>query len=262
MYIREALVIAFHSMRVAPLRMVLTMVGVIIGITAVVVLVGFGDGARKNFNDSFAPLNTSLFISKTAANVPGGNAAVPLRESDVDALSRPGAAPNVAQVAPLRNGSAVARLGDREYAVSVGGTYPAYLQARNRTLLAGRMFTDEENHDRVRVVVLGTRVINRLFDGDVNQALGSEVRLGRLSMRVIGVLNPAGDDQDNLAVVPLNSSRPLFGGADNVNMIGAIATGVDTVPAAIADINRVLDDRHNVKDPVSGTTTSPRRSPS
>jgi putative ABC transport system permease protein len=249
MGVREAVVIAMHSMRTARLRTLLTAAGIVLGVAAVIVLIGLGTGMRTGFNAKFGAMSTSITVSKTNQAEPGGNSVKSLTESDIVALTRPGAAPSVAEVTPLRNGAALISYEDRDYRASLAGTTPNYLAVRNRSILAGSMFTEQDNRDRARVVVLGTRVVRYLFDGDVVKALNSNVRVGRLTMRVVGVLASGGEDLDGVGVVPLNSSRALFAGGTNLNGIGVLATDVNSVPAATAQVNRILDEQHGITEP-------------
>ncbi|WP_169747816.1 ABC transporter permease [Pseudonocardia acaciae] len=249
MHLREALAIALQSMRVARLRTALTALGIVVGVAAVILLVGLGTGIRSGFDESFGPLSTAIIVTKANTSLPGAHAAKSLTEQDLEALSKPGAAPSITHVTPLRNGQAVMRYGTKEFRAAIGGAFPSYLQVRNREIMAGQMFTQQDNESRSRVIVIGTKVLNALFDGDVATALSSEVKVGRLTMKVIGILKSAGDDADGTALVPLNSARALFAGANTINGIGVVAASVDRVPAAIQEINQVLDKQHDVKDP-------------
>jgi putative ABC transport system permease protein len=248
MNVREAVVIAMHSMRTARLRTLLTAFGIVLGVTAVIVLIGLGGGLRDGFNQEFGSLSTTINVNKTNASLPGGPVKS-LTESDYLALSRPGAAPSIASVTPFRNGAALMSVGDRDFSGSITGTTPDYLQVRDRTIAAGSMFTAQDNEDRARVVVLGPKVVKYLFDGDVVKALNSDVRIGRLTMQVVGVLASGGEDQDGIGLMPLNSSRALFAGADTLNGMGVVATDVNSVQSATQQINQILDAQHRITDP-------------
>jgi putative ABC transport system permease protein len=170
-----------------------------------------------------------------------------LRERDVAALANPDAAADIASVSPLRVGSAVIRYRQNQYSATVTGTTPAFLQVRNDHIAVGRMFTEQENHDRARVVVIAPKIVNYLFGGSADAAVGSEVHIGRLTFTVIGVLAPAGDDQDHFAPMPLNTSRALFGGIDTLNGIGVVATSGDRVTQAICEVYNIMDRQHDVE---------------
>ena len=248
MNFREAAFIAMHSMRISPLRTVLTSFGIVLGVMAVIVLVGLGGGMRDGFNQKFGSLSTTINVNKSNASVPGGVGAKALTEADYEALSKPGAAPSIASVTPFRNGAAVMSIGYRDFKGSITGTSPDYLQVRDRTIVAGSMFTEQDNQERNRVIVLGPKIVRYLFDGDVVKALNSTVRVGRLNMRVIGVLDSGGEDQDGIGLMPLNSSRSLFAGADTLNGMGVVAKDVNSVAAANEQINRILDAQHRIRN--------------
>lgn len=248
MRMKDVLLIAASSMRAAPLRTVLTALGIVVGIAAVIALVGFTTGMRNGFNRTYGDLSRAVSISKNAPRLPG-TAALPLRESDLRELSNKALAPDIESVTPLRSGSAVIRYGGQQFRALLGGTGPGYLPVRNRTIAYGRMFTDQENSTRDRVIVLGSAVVDSLFGGDAHRALLSHVEVGRLSMRVVGVLSPAGQDQDLLCLTPLNSVRAVFAGADTLNSIGFMAASVQRMDAAVAETNSILDRLHKIASP-------------
>lgn len=243
--IGQALFLALRSMRASMLRSILTMVGIIVGVASVISLVGLGQGVQAHFDHQFGAVSNSIIISKVASATDLSSTRS-LREGDVSALDRI-RSPNIASVTPLRTGTAVAKYGSAEISTSVAGTDPAYIQIRMRTFSVGRMFTDEDNLAKARVVVLGPTVVSYLFAGDANAALGKQVRLGRLNYTVIGVLAAEDDNQDNIALVPLNSVRPIFAGADTLTGIGVMASDVRAVPAAIDQLEAVLDKQHDVR---------------
>src|SRR5882757_209236 len=249
MYIKEALVIALRSMRAARLRTALTALGIVIGIAAVIVLLALGNGMRDGFSSAFGDLSRTLTISKASPTTSDVARTKLLRESDVAALRNKRLAPDIESVTPLRSGTAVVRFGTNEFTATVNGTSPTFLQVRNDKITAGRMFTEQENQEKARVVVISPKIVTYLFEDDVQKALESEITIGRIPFRVIGVLAPAGDDQDHFAPVPLNASRVIFGGLDTLNGIGVVATSADRVPAAIDEIYQIMDAQHQVDGP-------------
>jgi putative ABC transport system permease protein len=249
MHFSESLVIAIRSLRSARLRTTLTALGVVVGVAAVIFLVALGNGMRDGFNKSYGSLNTAIVISKANASSPGANPSRSLTEDDSAALADKSLAPDIDSVTPLRNGVAVTRYRDRNFRGNISGTTPGFLLVRNRKMAAGSMFTDQDNKDRLKVAVIGPKVLKYLFDGDVRRAIGADVFIGRLGMKVIGVTEPGGDDQDAFVLVPINSSRGLFAGSNWLNGIGVMAPSVAQVPKAIDQINRILDQRHDISDP-------------
>jgi putative ABC transport system permease protein len=223
------------------------MIGIIVGVAAVVGLVGLGQGVQTHFNQEFGAVSNSIIISKVKSAT-GLSDTRSLREGDVSALERVDS-PAIASVTPLRTGSAVAKYGTEGIRTSVAGTNAAYNTIRMRTIAAGRMFNDQDDAAKSRVVVLGPTVAAFLFNGELAAAVDKEVRLGRLNYKVIGVLDWEDDNQDNIALVPLNSVRPIFAGADTLTGIGIMASDVQSVPSAIDQIKSVLDRAHDIREP-------------
>ena len=252
MHVKEALVIALRSMSTGRLRTALTMLGVIVGVTAVIVLVGLGDGLRSGYNQSFGQLSSGITIGKTTVAIPGGNSARELTDSDVVALDKDRDPSVISTVVPLVNGTGNMRNGSRQYLANViGSSAQDYLQIRNRQLEAGSLFTEEQYRAKARVVVLAPKLVNALFGGSDQAAIGSNVQIGRFTFRVIGVLSAAGD-QDDIALMPLSAARTfLFGGSgiDNLTGIGVMATGTGQVAAAIDEVDAILDRQHQIKEP-------------
>jgi putative ABC transport system permease protein len=246
--IGQALVMALRSMRSSPLRSALTTLGIVVGIAAVIALFGLGQGVRTNFHDNYSSLTQSIIISKTKAASGPIHSTEALRESDLTALSNTGS-PAIVGVTPLRAGQAVIKYGQNAISVSIAGVSDYYLKIRGRVLAAGRMFTDQENVDKSRVVVIGPDVVTYLFGGDNNKALNSWVRVGRLQFQVVGILTPQNDSQDGLGLLPLNSAREVIGGADTLVGIGVVATTVEQVPEAYDIVTRVMDKEHGIALP-------------
>jgi putative ABC transport system permease protein len=242
----DAIAIALHSMRSARLRTALTALGVVLGTALVIVLLAIGNGMRDGFQTAFGDLSKVFTISKAAATTADVTQTKSLREGDVTALQDKRRAPDIASVTPLRTGSAVVRHGTSQFNATVTGTTPGFLQVRNDRVVAGRMFTGQENVNQDRVAVIAPKIVTYLFNGDPRAAIGSEIYVGRLQFRVIGILAPAGDDQDHFVPMPITSSRALFGGLDTLNGIGVVATSADRVPAAIAETYRILDAQHGI----------------
>jgi len=249
MYVREALIIALRSMGAARLRTALTMLSIITGVTSVIVLVGLGNGMKTSFNESMGNLAAGITIAKSTGEVPGGNGARNLNDDDLDALAK---APDVTAITPLLTGVGVLHNGTDTYSATLVGTNSGWLAIRNREVEYGRFFTDEEYRAKAKVVVLAPRAVKYLFAGDPAAAVGSQVKVDRSIYKVVGVLRAAGD-QDNFAVVPLTTARySIFGvgpGGNNLNGIGLMALNADRVPAAVNEIQTILDKQHDIKSP-------------
>jgi putative ABC transport system permease protein len=246
MNFKESLTIALRSLRTNKLRSALTMVGIVIGVTAVIVLVGLGNGMKSGFNKTFGALATAIIIQKVEGSVAGGGAPRDLKDGDVTAVRQASA---MASVIPSLSGSSVFRFGPASaFTGQVNGSTPDYLSVSNREVTAGRMFTDQEYRTREKVALVGPEVVKNLYAGDPNAAIGTKMRIGRLDFDIIGALKSDGN-ADDIALMPLGTARSyLLGGSDTITTMVAKATSVGAVGEATTQINKIMDDRHNIRD--------------
>jgi putative ABC transport system permease protein len=248
--ILESLRIAVRGLRANRLRSLLTTLGIVIGVAAVIVLVALGNGIQSGFNDVFGSLATQITVTPSQGATTGGSAARPLTDADVEALDDRTAAPDVASVTPVVGGSALLQSEDgQQYRAAVTGSTAGYLDVTDRDLLVGRSFDEGQARSNAKVVVLGPNPVAELFGGDAVAALGQEVRIGRTSFRVIGVVASDGQ-QDDVAIMPLGAARSyLLGGGGDVSSIVVRASSVTAVPAALDQVTTILSDRHDIDDP-------------
>jgi putative ABC transport system permease protein len=241
---KEALAIALRSLRANKLRSGLTMVGIVIGVTAVVVLVGLGNGMKSGFTKAFGELATAIIVTKSEGAVPGATAAKDLKDADVIALRK---LPSIRSATPLLQGSTVfQRATGIQFRGQISGSTTDFLAVNNRELVLGSMFNDTDDRARRKVVLLGPNVVTRLYNGDAGAALGSGIRIAKTTFTVIGVLKSDGHF-DDIALMPLSTARAyLLGGDDTITSIAAKAASVEQVPAAVDDITRLMSDRHHI----------------
>jgi putative ABC transport system permease protein len=244
----EAFTIALRSLRSNRLRSALTTLGIVIGVSAVIVLVGLGNGIKAGFNSQFGALGNQIQVAKINGTVPGGGAARDLKDSDVTALRNPTLAPDIGNVTPVVGGSELIEANQQQFRAAIAGSTADYLNVIDRDLVAGQMFTNEQARSNARVVLLGPNAVATLFGGDANAAVGKDVRVGRQTFEVIGVVKGNGQ-QDDTAIMPLGAARAyLVGGNDTVTQIIVQAASVPQVPQALAEVNKVLDQRHSIRD--------------
>jgi putative ABC transport system permease protein len=243
---KEALAIALRSLRANKLRSGLTMVGIVIGVTAVVVLVGLGNGMKAGFTKAFGELATAIIVTKSEGAVPGATAAKDLKDSDVIALRK---LPSIRSATPLLQGSTVfQRATGIQFRGQISGSTTDFLAVNNRELVLGSMFNDTDDRARRKVVLLGPNVVTRLYNGDAGAALGSNIRIAKTTFSVIGVLKSDGHF-DDIALMPLSTARAyLLGGDDTITSIAAKAASVEQVPAAVDGITRLMSDRHHIDE--------------
>jgi len=240
----EALRIALRALRANRLRSVLTTTGIIIGVSAVIVLVALGNGIQAGFTEQFSALTNQIQI----VPVEDDRSAQPLTDADVEALGKRTLAPDVTSVTPVVSGSALLQQqGEPGYRVAITGTTADYADVTDLELVTGSFFDEQQQRTKAKVVILGTRPVSELFGGDAGGAIGERIRIGRTTFKVIGVAKPT--QQDDVAYMPLEAARSyVLGGTDSVNNIIVTAANGAAVPAALQQVNAVLDDRHRITD--------------
>jgi putative ABC transport system permease protein len=250
--LREALRIAMRGLRANRLRSALTMLGIIIGVAAVILLVALGNGLKTSVNAQLEPLANLITIVPTAGNVPGGTAPKDLIDADVAALQDSALADNIETVIPATTGAALVETEEWRFRASVVGSTDRWLEVSNQDMAAGSFYNEAQARSGAKVIVLGPSVATYLFGDDPAAALNRTVRINRQTFRVIGVMQSVGEPSDSVAVMPLDTARRyIFGGGDKINQIIVQATQAAAVPAAQDEVIRILSDRHRIKDPAN-----------
>jgi putative ABC transport system permease protein len=253
MSLREALLIALRGLRAHRLRSALTMLGLIIGVSAVILLVAIGDGVQKSVDARIEPLADLITIVATTGDFPGGPAPKNLIDADVAALRK---APDVVAVTPVVTGPSLIGTDTARSAlpsrVTVVGSTDHWFEVTNRDIQTGSFFDQDQVRSAARVVVLGPTAVTNLFGGDSAAALGSTVQINRQAFTVIGVMQAVGLPGDNIVVMPLSTARSyVFGRGDIVNEVTVQATRSAAVPAAEEQVTNILDNRHRIRNPAS-----------
>jgi putative ABC transport system permease protein len=247
--------LAFGSLVANKLRAVLTMLGIIIGVAAVITLVSVGEGVQDVVISEFEGLgNNLLFVlpGRPDANRQFGGAqarGVDLTNKDVAALLDPLNVPDLIRVVPLYDRPAIVTRGGEEVRTTITGTTPDYTGIRNFYPILGDFFTDQDVTSAARVAVIGQSVYEELFpNGEL--PIGETVRINNVNFRIIGLMEEKGgsgfNDQDDVVLVPLNTAqRRLFparrpDGQYRVDQILAQTTGEDRQEAAIAEMSIAL----------------------
>ena len=252
MNLREALRIAMRGLRANRLRSALTMLGIIIGVAAVILLVALGNGLKTSVNAQLEPLANLITIVPTAGNVPGGTAPKDLIDADVAALQDSSLADQIKTVIPATTGAALVETEAWRFRASVVGSTDRWLEVSNQDMAAGSFYDEAQARSGAKVIVLGPSVATYLFGDDPAAALNRTVRINRQTFRVIGVMQSVGEPSDSVAVMPLDTARRyIFGGGDKINQIIVQATQAAAVPAAQDEVIRILSDRHRIKDPAN-----------
>ena len=242
MSLRELLRLSFSRLRTSRLRAALTMLGVIIGVASVVALVGVGQGTTSNITSRLAGLGTNLL---TISPNGGGGSTSKLTIEDSDAIA---ALPTIAGVAPQISTNATVSLGRTSTTTSVIGTTPAYPTVNAYDVWQGTFLTDASLASDLRVAVLGATTATNL--GVTASDLGTQISVGGLPFRVIGILQPKGgtgfQDPDDQVLVPIGVVQKYFVGGDTVRTIGVSVSDANEMTAASTAITALLRDRHDL----------------
>ena len=246
---------AWDAIRNHKLRSALTSLGILIGIAAVVLTVGLGQGAQKQVADRLSALGGNLLIvspgSSTSGGLRGGfGSASTLTTADADALSSKAAAPDVAGVAPVLQSSNQSLVnGSTNWTTTVVGTSPSWLSVRGRHVASGRFISASDEKDAAAVVVLASDTAQELF-GPLNP-VGQSVTINSVPYEVVGVLTSAGSDSttnlDDQAIVPLSTaSQRVVGGSSrtSVQTIYVKASSPGRLGAAYQETDAILQYRH------------------
>lgn len=248
----ESVLIALEGLKANKLRSILTMLGIIIGVGAVIAMVSIGLGVRQKVETSIAGLGSNLIIVMPGATSPSGvrlaaGSSTTLTNKDAEAIARE--ISGVSAVAPSVNRSYQLVYANQNWTTSVTGTTPEYLEVRNFNVESGTFFTAKDVDTRARVAVLGKTVADNLF-ADVNP-VGQTVRINKAPFRVIGVLEGKGQsaggmDQDDLVLVPLTTAQERLMGISHLQNINVQAVSGDVMTQVQDDITLLLRSRHRL----------------
>jgi putative ABC transport system permease protein len=257
---RDCLRSALNSLRANILRSVLTSLGIIIGVGAVIAMVAIGAGAEHRVQSVIQQLGANIIIITNGSQSVGGarsamGSQLVLTEDDAEALAREVGAVQVA--APQVRGQRQAIFGNANWSTATLGVTPDHLEARDWEIAEGRMFNDAEVRGAGKVAVLGRTVVKNLF-GEGQDPLGQVIRINRVPFTVIGVLGekgqtPFGQDQDDTIFVPISTAkkRVLGGRQLKGNLVHSItlkARDDRVLKQMEQDAIALLRQRHKLRD--------------
>ena len=258
MKILSAIRIALRALRVNRLRSALTMLGIIIGVAAVIAMVAVGSGATARIQEQIEAIGSNLIVvipgSLTSNGIRlGSGVVVTLSEDDAKTIAVE--CPSVAVVAPTVRGGAQVTFGNNNWATSVQGTTPDYLTIRDQPVVQGSPFTVDDVNSASKVALLGRTVVQNLF-GDADP-VGQSIRIKNVPFTVDGVLSPkgqspSGQDQDDLILVPISTAKRQVVGASQANA-GAVASimvqaiGPGAMDQAQREVEALLRQRHRLQ---------------
>jgi putative ABC transport system permease protein len=250
--------IALRALRVNRLRSALTMLGIIIGVAAVIAMVAVGSGATARIEAQIQAIGSNLIMvlpgSVTSNGIRlGSGAGVTLTEDDAKAIAAE--CPAVSVVAPTVRGGAQVMFGNNNWATSIQGTTPDFLTIRDQPVIQGNPFTSDDVNAAARVALLGQTVAQNLF-GDADPT-GQTIRIKNVPFTVDGVLSPkgqspTGQDQDDLILIPLSTAKRQVTGGNQANAgaVGSImvqAVNSASMDQAQSEVGALLRQRHRMQ---------------
>ncbi|MCU1679252.1 MAG: hypothetical protein JWM93_4010 [Frankiales bacterium] len=271
MNFRETVRTALEAVRSHRLRSMLTMLGILIGIAAVILTVGLGQGAQAKVGAEISKLGSNLLIvspgsTTSTTGVRGGRGTTStLTIADAAALATPAVAPDIKAVAATSTGSQSVTAGTTNWTTNVVGTTPSWAEVRSRTVSSGRFVTQDDLDAGRAVAVLGSETVAQLFNG--RNAVGQTVTINGSTFTVIGVLETIGatstTNEDDQVIVPQTTYAARVASSTtraSVSTIYIEAASQSTLTAAYQEANALLMTRHGVGATAADFTISSQQS--
>jgi putative ABC transport system permease protein len=248
---------AWHAMGANRLRTFLTMLGMVIGVGAVVLMMAIGEGAQQSIKRSIDSMGSNLFVilsgsSSASGSRSGSGNSSALNINDANAV---GDLEDIAAIAPISNGNAQIIFSGNNWNTSIIGTSPTYFSIRGWNVDSGELFSDADIRSANRVALIGKTVAENLFGDDIDP-IGKTIRIKKSPFMILGVLESKGQsfdgrDQDDTIIVPITTAqRKLFGNQipGSVRMIMAQAKSEKYMGVAEDAINDLIRQRHNIRE--------------
>ena len=247
--------VAFRSLRANKMRSILTMLGMIIGVAAVIIMVAIGEGANQRISAQIASVGSNLLLVLPGSTTSGGlrsgfGGAPTLTMSDARAIGKE--LSSVRAASPTMRSTGPVVYGNQNWSTILQGAAPEFLEMREWKVLSGRNFTAQETEAAAKVCLLGQTVSDFLFGTE--DPVGKIVRIKRSPFTVVGVLDrkgqsPQGQDQDDVVVLPITSMQKKLSGSAHVGAVGVImvqAVDGDSVKEAERQVIDLLRQRHRI----------------
>lgn len=255
----DSIFAALLAIRVNVMRSVLTALGIIIGVGAVIVMIAVGAGAQKRVDDLIKTLGSNLVIvvpgTTTSSGARGARGSRPTITED-DAIAIQNEVQTVAVAAPQVRGSGQIIFGNKNWSTVIYGVTPEYKQARDWELKHGRWFNHAEVRSAAKVALIGETLVENLFEPDENP-VGQIIRVKRVPFTVVGTLipkgeTPRGNDMDDTIFVPLSTAKKRLVGGRRlsgrlVNIMYVKSNSADEVDESIREMTNLLRQRHRIR---------------
>ncbi len=245
----NSILLAFREIRRNVLRSFLTILGIVIGVAAVITMVTIGGGATAQVSQQISSLGSNLLMVTPGKRLGPGQSSdtVPFKVSDAEAITRD--IRSIAAVAPVSSQSLQAVSGNENWSTNVTGTDNSYFKVTNRSVRTGRTFSETELRSGAAVCVLGETVRKKLFGNQ--DPVGAKIRLQKLSCKIIGLLetkgqSTMGQDQDDLVVIPLRTLQRRVTGSQNVSLIQVSVQDGASTEKVQQDIGKLMRERRHL----------------
>ena len=252
---KSILKMATVSLKINKMRSILTSLGIIIGVSAVIIMLAVGSGASKKIAKDMESMGSNLLMIRSASAKSGGvrmgsGTRPTLTMKDAEAIEAK--CRGILALAPYSSEAKQLTYGNQNWSTSVGGTTMPYFMIRNYELESDRGFLPEDNKNSTKVAIIGQTVSTELF-GDVDP-IGKTIRIGNVPFKVVGLLKKKGSsgmgqDQDDMVFIPITTAQRKVFGTDfpgTVNMIAVKAQNDEVINMAQEDITELLHQRHNI----------------
>ncbi len=252
---KSTLKMAIVSLKINKMRSMLTSLGIIIGVSAVIIMLAVGSGASKKIAQDMESMGSNLLMIRSASATSGGvrmgfGTKPSLTLKDAEAIEKN--CQGILAVAPYSSATSQLTYGNQNWSTTVGGTTAEYLFIRNYEVESGRNFIEEDVKNNTKVAIIGSTVATELF-GDMNP-INKTMRIGNVPFKVIGLLKTKGQsgmgmDQDDLVFIPITTAQKKVFGTDfpgTVKMINVKAQNAEILSTTEADIKELLQLRHRI----------------
>ena len=245
-FLKEAL----ESLNANKLRTGLTMLGIVIGVAAVISMMAVGTGAGSSITSSIETMGSNLLFVKINDDATNPD---PLTLADAEAIVESGGTPSVLAVAPIVSLNNEVSFGGSSISTSITGLTPEYSSVRNEEVSVGRFISQEDVEKHSTVAVIGMDIVDELFDS-TSDALGSKLRIGNNLYQVVGVLESKGGtamgSSDNQVYVPISTAQSRLitrsSAHEEVNLISVSAVNSEVMGDAMNEITSILRARHRI----------------
>ena len=247
--------IAIRAIKANKMRSILTSLGIIIGVSAVIIMLAVGSGASKKIAKDMESMGSNLLMIRSASATSGGvrmgfGTKPSLTLKDAEAIEKN--CRGILAVAPYSSATSQLTYGNQNWSTTVGGTTAEYLFIRNYEIESGRNFIPEDVKNNTKVAIIGSTIATELF-GDMNP-INKTMRIGNVPFKIIGLLKTKGQsgmgmDQDDLVFIPITTAQKKAFGTEypgSVKMINIKAQNADVLDIAQEDITDLLRNRHNI----------------